>query len=231
MSERWNEAYTERVDIYERFERFYHSEEGYAQLVNQRTPLGKKVILDVGAGTGDMAISLARFGRKVYALESSPQMVSVIISKVKESGLSNVEVLAEDCECISLAGSSVDVATASHSIGATDRLLCLREMERVIVDGGQIYAFENWAFEDSTFQIMRERESVEYDKAFVKFMTEQGFAVSKVIKVYWDFPSIQEAAQVLGFLLGPKAKQYITNKRIRRIDNRVCLLVKMIRKR
>lgn len=230
MPERWSEAYTERVDIYERSERFYHSEEGYAQLVNQRTPLGEKVILDVGAGTGGMVVSLARFGKKIYALEPSPQMVSIITFKVEESGLSNVEVLAEGCERISLPDSSVDVATASHSIGATDRLRCLREIERVIVDGGQIYAFENWAFEDSAFQIMRERESVEYDKAYVKFMTEQGFAMSKVIKVYWDFPSIQEAVQVMGFLLGSKAKQHITNKRMRRIDNRVCLLVKTIRK-
>lgn len=231
MPERWNEAYTERVDIYERSERFYHSEEGYAQLVKQKTPLGQKVILDVGAGTGDMAVLLARFGRKVYALESSPQMVSIIISKVRENGLSNLEVLAEGCEHISLPDSSVDVVTASHSIGATDTLRCLREIERVIVDGGQIYAFENWAFEDSAFQIIRERESVEYDKAFVRFLTEQGFAVSKVINVYWDFPSIQEAVQVMGFLLGSKAKQHITSERMRRIENRVCLLVKTIRKK
>lgn len=230
MPERWNEAYTERVDIYVRFERFYHSEEGYAQLVNQRTPLGEKVVLDVGAGTGDMAVSLARFGRKVYALEPSVQMASVIVSKIKESGLSNVEVLAEGCEHISLPDSSVDVATASHSLGCTDRLRCLREIERVVVDGGQICAFENWAFQDNTFQSMREPESVEYDKAFVKFMTDQGFAVSEVIEAYWDFPSVQEAVQVMGFLLGPKATHYITSRRIRRIDNRVCLLLKTIRK-
>lgn len=230
MPERWNEAYTERVDIYERLEKFYHSEEGYAQLVNQRTPLREKVVLDVGAGTGDMAVSLARLGRKVYALEPSPKMVSIIISKVEENGLSNVEVLVEGCERISLPDSSVDVATACHSVGGTDRLRCLKEIEGVIVDGGEIHAFENWPFEDSAFQIMREPESVEHDKAFVKFMREQGFEVSKVIKVHWDFPSIQEAVQVMGFLLGSKAKRHINCERMRRINNRVCLLVKTIRK-
>jgi len=58
-----------------------------------------------------------------------------------------------------------------------------------------------------------------------------GFKLYRVFKVCWDFSSGEEALEVMGFMLGPRATKCLTQNKIKRVDNRVCLLRRKIIKK
>jgi SAM-dependent methyltransferase len=56
--------------------------------MSSRTP-----VLDVGAGTGQFALAVARQFRRVIAVDVSPIMVQVIRERAADAGLANVDVV------------------------------------------------------------------------------------------------------------------------------------------
>ncbi len=71
---------------------------------------------DLGAGEGAVAFLLARRARRVYAVDSSPQMVEYGKRLAAERGFANVEYRLGDLERLPLEDSSVDVAFFSQSL-------------------------------------------------------------------------------------------------------------------
>jgi ubiquinone/menaquinone biosynthesis C-methylase UbiE len=60
-------------------------------LMRERGLSGTSVLVDIGAGTGVLALAAARFCRRVVAVDVSPAMLEVLRGKVAASGLENVE--------------------------------------------------------------------------------------------------------------------------------------------
>lgn len=73
-------------------------------------------VLDIGAGTGRYVPSLARTVRHVLALEPSPAMRAHLEQRIRDEGLTNVEVLAEWWPCTPLPRASV--ALSAHVLYA-----------------------------------------------------------------------------------------------------------------
>lgn len=74
------------------------------------------VAADLGAGEGAVAFLLARRAKKVYAVDSSPQMVEYGRRLAAERGVRNVEYRLGDLESLPLKEASVDVAFFSQSL-------------------------------------------------------------------------------------------------------------------
>jgi len=71
-------------------------------------------LLDVGAGSGFFTIPMAEnTSRKVYAMDPDRSMLSVIEAKAKEKGLTNIELIQDYIENLSIQYNSIDFVMAS----------------------------------------------------------------------------------------------------------------------
>lgn len=83
---------------------------------------GAELILDAGAGTGNVTIKLLELGISVVALDSSPPMLQRLEAKLKNANIKNAVVQNENVECLK--------QFKDNSFGAINLLLALYAMDR-----------------------------------------------------------------------------------------------------
>ncbi len=114
-----------------------------ATLVNFSRLAAHHTVLDVGCGTGVVAITAARAGAKVFGLDLSP----VLIERAKENkNIAKVEVELQegDVEALPYADHFFDVVLSQFGhMFAPRPTVAVREMLRVLKPGGTI-AFSTW---------------------------------------------------------------------------------------
>jgi ArsR family transcriptional regulator len=97
------------------------------------------VAADLGAGEGAVAFLLARRAKKVYAVDSSPQMVEYGRRLAAERGVRNVEYRLGDLESLPLKEASVDAAFLSQSLHhAQHPQRALAEAFRILRKDGRV---------------------------------------------------------------------------------------------
>lgn len=91
---------------------------------------GARTALDVGCGTGNLAIPLAQVLRRVHALDFSPEMLRYLELNRKRAGLNNIVVhrLAWTDSWKSVP--AADVVICSRALGVEDLLGALEKMHR-----------------------------------------------------------------------------------------------------
>ncbi len=101
-------------------------------------------ILDLGAGTGYLAIPAAQMGDGlVYALDMDPKMLSIIDSKAKTENITNIQLVEGSIDHIPLADDSIDVVLASLVLHEVKPLSnTFQEIKRVLKVGGYFLCFE-----------------------------------------------------------------------------------------
>jgi len=123
---------------------------------NQIWPLlgglsGKKV-LDVGAGTGRLAVAMSKMGAEVFALDISEKMLAELESKSKkiypvksslseggEAAFNGVETIIADAECLPFTQDTFDwVVAAFLIVHLKDPSLFFDQAYRVLKDGGRL---------------------------------------------------------------------------------------------
>lgn len=94
---------------------------------------------DLGAGEGAVAFLLARRAKRVYAVDSSPQMVEYGRRLAAERGVKNVEYRLGDLESLPLEDGSVDAAFLSQSLHhAQHPERAVKEAHRILRRGGRV---------------------------------------------------------------------------------------------
>lgn len=97
------------------------------------------VAADLGAGEGAVAFLLARRAKKVYAVDSSPQMVEYGRRLAAERGVRNVEYRLGDLESLPMKEASVDAAFFSQSLHhAQHPQRALAEAFRILRKDGRV---------------------------------------------------------------------------------------------
>jgi ubiquinone/menaquinone biosynthesis C-methylase UbiE len=96
-------------------------------LISQMPIEKNHTLLDVGAGSGFFTIPLAEStSNKVYAMDPDRRMLGVIENKAKEKGLTNIELLQDYIENLSIQNNSIDFAMASlilHEVSSLPKVL------------------------------------------------------------------------------------------------------------
>jgi len=108
----------------------------FAEVTNI-TPLEGRVVVDVGSGTGRVALEAATTASAVVAVEPVPRLQRFIRDKAALSGRRNIRVVAGFGHDIPLPDDSADVVITSHALGwrLEDELA---EFERVVAPAGYI---------------------------------------------------------------------------------------------
>lgn len=114
------------------------------ELISQMPIYEKHTVLDVGAGSGFFTIPMAEStSSTVYALDPDSRMLSVIEEKAKEKGLSNIELIQDYLEDLSLQNDSIDFVMASlilHEVSSLSK--ALSKIYEVLNTGGHLLCLE-----------------------------------------------------------------------------------------
>lgn len=100
----------------------------------------KMTVLDLGAGDGYISRFVAKFVKKVIAVDISGEMLKVLQRKATEEGITNIRILESDGQDVPLKDSSVDAIFANmylHHIEEPEA--AVSEMGRLLKEGGTVF--------------------------------------------------------------------------------------------
>jgi len=175
-------------------------------------------VLDLGAGTGRLAVMLAPRANSMRAFDVSEEMLRVCRQRFESSGLSNWKVDVADHRQLPMEDDLADLAVSGWSVSYLavwnpstwrDELeKWLGEMKRVLRRGSFIVLFESLGTgNESPIEL-------EHLKEYYPWLDEVGFQ-KKVIRTDYKFASVEEAEELSRFFFGDelgdkvKANQWV----------------------
>ena len=162
-------------------------------------------ILDLGAGTGRLAVLLAARAKSMRAFDVSGEMLRVCRERLESSGLSNWQVDIADHRQLPIPENSADLMVSGWSVSylavwnpdswQAELEKWLGEMKRVLRRNSFIVLFESLGTgNESPIQL-------EHLKAFYPWLDEVGFQ-NKWIRTDYKFESVNEAEELSRFFFG-----------------------------
>jgi ubiquinone/menaquinone biosynthesis C-methylase UbiE len=110
-------------------------------ILEKAEPAADERALDVGAGTGLLALDLAGRVDWVWAVDISPAMIECLNARAIAAGLDNVQTAVVSATMLPIPDSSLDLATSNycfHHLGAAGKRAALAELHRVLKPGGRV---------------------------------------------------------------------------------------------
>lgn len=109
------------------------------QLLARVEPGPDTELLDVGTGSGALAIPAARQGARVVAVDLAPAMIERLTARAQAEGLTRLEGRVMDGQALELADDAADVAVSLNGVSLFPDLRAgLRELVRVVRPGGTV---------------------------------------------------------------------------------------------
>lgn len=162
-------------------------------------------ILDLGAGTGRLAVMLAPRAKSMRAFDVSEEMLRVCRRRLEARRLSNWEVKVADHRQLPIPDSSADLAVSGWSVSylavwnpdSWRRELenWLGEMKRVLRRGSHIVLFESLGTGNES------PIKLEHLQEYYPWLDEVGFQ-NKWIRTDYKFESLEEAEDLSRFFFG-----------------------------
>lgn len=121
------------------------------ELIERHLPKPPAAVLDVGGGAGIYAFWLAERGYQVHLVDASPRLIEVARQRNSTAAhrliacsVGDARNIPADDECVSAV---LMLGPLYHLIEAEDRLIALREAERVLARDGVLFAaaISRWA--------------------------------------------------------------------------------------
>jgi ubiquinone/menaquinone biosynthesis C-methylase UbiE len=205
MSERQRKIYQTDGDRYEAL----ISREDYSgnipQALDEIVNIDGLDVIDLGAGTGRLAVMLAPRVRSMRAFDASEEMLRVCRERLAASGLSHWQAEVADHRSIPVADHSADLAVSGWSVAylyvwnpetwRVELEKWLGEMKRVLRPGSFVILFESLGTGNES------PVHLEHLKDYYPWLEEVGFQ-HKWIRTDYKFESIEEAEELSRFFFG-----------------------------
>jgi ubiquinone/menaquinone biosynthesis C-methylase UbiE len=112
-----------------------------SRIVDLAAPTPADRVLDVGAGTGLLTVTVAPLVDHVWALDVSPAMVKHLRERLARRGIANVDLLTGSAVELPLADESIDLVVSNycyHHLTDADKIRALAEARRVLRPDGRL---------------------------------------------------------------------------------------------
>lgn len=112
-----------------------------AEILRRAAPAAGEHVLDIGAGTGLLALAAAPLAGRVTAVDISEAMCARLADRCRELGLGNVDALCSCATSLPLPAGAIDVVLSSycfHHLDDPRKELALRELASVLRPGGRL---------------------------------------------------------------------------------------------
>jgi len=205
MSERQRQIYQNDGDRYEALiarEDYQHNIE---KALDEIVKVDGLDVLDLGAGTGRLAVMLASRAKSMRAFDISEEMLRVCRTRFEASGLSNWQVDVADHRQLPVEDHSADVVVSGWSVSylavwnpdswRVELEKWLGEMKRVLRPNSYIVLFESFGTGNES--------PIKLDqlKDLYPWLDEIGFQ-NKWIRTDMKYESLQEAVELSSFFFG-----------------------------
>ena len=115
-----------------------------------------ETVLDVGAGTGRLALPMARLAKNVTALDQSSGMLACLRENMAAEGIENIRCIQKSWQDVSPEELEPhDVVLSSNSLGVYDLKEALGKMDALARRAVYIFTFSNGKRDDGFRQFMR----------------------------------------------------------------------------
>ncbi len=200
-------------------------------------PAGSKMVADIGTGTGRLALHLASSCKElieIMAIDGNQAMHDFLVQTVRQSpNYSKVKPLLGDISSLPIDDRSLDAVLSSWAFPSKmwDSATCLRQVEEVrrVLKPNGVLVTVGWdeQYRDQLSELWYRfvpepdfrRESIEEWRRRRRAKTRSPrncylTFVKRGIKVPLMWPSAEEAAEVLGYLFGYSAGEWVLQQRI-----------------
>ena len=100
-------------------------------------------VVDFGCGTGVLTVEMARWAKRVVAIDANSEVLSKAKERAQRAGVSNVTFLREDLHRLSLPDARKDLVVISQSLHhVEDPKTVLSEAARILKPGGRLVLLE-----------------------------------------------------------------------------------------
>jgi ubiquinone/menaquinone biosynthesis C-methylase UbiE/DNA-binding transcriptional ArsR family regulator len=100
-------------------------------------------VADFGCGSGVLAVSMARWAKRVTAIDRSPSALAQARERAAREGVKNIAFLQEDLRRLSLADGKQDLVVISQSLHHVEQpSATLAEAARILRRGGKVVVLE-----------------------------------------------------------------------------------------
>lgn len=106
-------------------------------------------VVDFGCGTGVLSVAMARWARRVTAVDQSADALAQAEERATRAGLRNILFLREDLHALSLGDNKKDLVVISQSLHHVEQPeAVLAEAHRILKPGGKVVVLELFPHEE-----------------------------------------------------------------------------------
>jgi len=205
MSERQRQIYQNDGDRYEAFVAREDYQGNIEKALDEIVKVDGLDVLDLGAGTGRLAVMLAARTKSMRAFDTSEEMLRVCREKLEAKGLTNWQVDVADHRQLPVEDHSADLVVSGWSVAylyvwhpetwRAELEKWLDEMKRILRPGSFIVLFESLTTGSET------PVKLAHLKDYYPWLDEAGFQ-NKWIRTDYKFESVDEAEELARFFFG-----------------------------
>ncbi len=158
---------------------------------------GRMRILDVGTGTGFLALILAELGHEVVGIDLSRGMLAVAREKARKTGM-DVEFRLGDAENLPFSDASFDAVICRHLLWTLPNpQKAVKEWSRVVGDAGKVVAIDGRWFDTSGFVKLK------------RFVGRLGIALYEKRNPWKNYHYRKEISKILPFYGGSTPEKIV----------------------